>query len=130
MRTHVGLGLGLAYPEALPRILARAGQDPRILHLDRGPAGHHFVFCHSGASAALERQRFEETGSVGFSLCVLVVDPFGVRLNQECADDSRLRMAPFVIWMLKEFAPCTVYDEDADEDISAAVRADPMLLFD
>lgn len=115
---------------AAPKILLRAQRDPRILHLEGEKGNHVFVFCYSPESADFERYRFEERGTVSPSLCMLAMDEFGIQVNQEGSDDSRKLMAPFVLWILRSFSPCRVFDDDTEQEVSQLVWDNPQVLFE
>jgi len=115
--------------EVVPKILDKARADPSILLRDYGKAGWALIFCHSSESVALERDRIKDAGKVSPSLCVVAMDQYGIRVNQECGDESRDRMAKFVTWILTEYAPCVGLDDDTGEDLSSVISSDPTTLF-
>ena len=130
MRDYFTIGISGDYKDVVAKILAQAQSDPCILHLDREKLGHSLIFCPSPEVADFMRQRFEESGAVSPSMCVLRLNEFGIFVNQECADDSREGMAEFVKWILRTFAPCRVFDSDADKDISELASQKPQALFE
>jgi len=109
-------------------ILAKASENPLVLTLE-GKPGEIIVFCNSKEELDHQRQRFQETGTISSSLCTLTIDEFGVRVNQECKEESRARMKGFVQWILSEFGPCQVLDDETGEDISELASRDARVLF-
>lgn len=130
MVEHFSIGPTGEYQDLVAAFGARAATDPLILHFDRGPIGHLFVFCPSAGLAEYERDRFEKTETVSSGLCALQMDEHGITVLPEGGDESYDLMADFVKWILRTFAPCRVFDDDTGEEITEQVSADPFFLFE
>jgi hypothetical protein len=137
---HVNLTLSPAgsYGQVVPTILARAADDLDIVQLDRGPLGIWLVFLRGSDDLEGERQRIQEYQAVDPSDSILRifcereqkhVVRYWMALSQEGEPVTRQHMVEFVKWILREFAPCRVFDGDTSEDLSTLAVQTPEQIF-
>ena len=121
---------GIDATRAAEHVLALAEADTCILCLDRGPFGRTLVFCPSPRLASAEETRFDRAGRIGAGLCALTLIPDGpIVVEGGGSNDSSERLARFVARMLRDLAPCRVFDEDTGSDLTMAVAHSPRVLF-
>jgi len=131
MIDHFSIAVPKNERSELERELVRhVERDPKIVILRGNKAGLGLAFSLSPESADFERRRFREVGSISPSICFLMLNEYGIQVNQECSDSSRRHMAEVVRWTLTNFRSARVYDDDTQEEITDAALADPGILFD
>lgn len=140
MRYHPDLTItpAGAYAQVVPAILARAAGDPDVVQLDRGPLGTWLVFLRGSDDMEAERQRVQVHQAMDQSDAILrilcereggQVVRYWLALSQEAEPVTRQHMVEFVKWILREFAPCRVFDGQTSEDLSALAAQAPDEIF-
>ncbi len=127
-----------AYEQVMPAIKARAAQDPEVVCVDRVHLGQWLAFLRGSESPEEDRKRFLAGYTPYPSDAVLriltqrkgdAVCKFWLELSQECEPTARQHMVEYVKWILKDFAPCRVYDSDTGENLSAVAAQNPDEIF-
>lgn len=126
---HFTIGPAGDYPTVVRQILAMAELDPLNVIIDKGKLGQAIVFCPNAELADWTRRQVSSQGALSPSLCILELEPHGIQVSQECADDSRERLEAFIKWILRNFGPCRIFDHDSDREWTDEVAKNPDVLF-
>jgi len=109
-----------------PRLLERACRSPLIVGQDFGDGSFRLVFCGNDAVAFDEHRRLQTVGGPSESLCRLEWLPWRCSLSVFAGgmEGSRRELRDYLQWVLAEFGPCRVHDEDAGCDVSVEALGD------
>jgi hypothetical protein len=131
MRYHLSIAPAGSADVAFKRMAEAARSDSRVFVVDRGKLGQWLAFSATPEMRADEERHFAERGRMTPGACVLWLSPEleRIQVNQECVDDSRRVMLEFVRWILREFAPCRVFDDDSGEELTEDVARNPLSIF-
>ena len=113
---------------AVARIVQQAAADPTIVAISRGGLNHRLFFCDSPEEAANEREKYRKNNVVSESLCSLRITDKGMMADLTGEEDSHRRLAIFLEYIFRNFAPCRVYNGETDEDLSAVAETTPDFL--
>ena len=113
---------------AVARIVQRASSDPAVVTISHNKSNNRLYFCDSPQEAVEERERYRKYNVVSESLCSLRITEKGMMADLTGEEDSHRRLADFLEWIFKTFAPCRVYDGETGYDLSAVAEANPTAL--